>query len=106
MFTETLPSLSRKATYVETLELTSADDGSLIDLTGAAITVSLAEPDDDAFATATVDGGGVTIVSPGVIQWRFEQPVMSRADVESYQLSVVISRDGDSTEILNASLPV
>ena len=109
MFSGSLGPISRRATYIETLALVSDDDGLPLDLTGAAITVSIA-PIQAGFpyprgVTADLTSG-VTVPAPGIIQWRFEQSAAQNFSCGLNRVSVVISRDGDTDEVLNATLPV
>lgn len=114
MLTGSLPPVSRRSTYIETLELIDDASGDPIDLTGAAITVSIydsAVVSDygdvrswPAALTATL-GNGVTVPETGIVQWRFEAGSLAclRRDAT---LSVIISRDGDTDEIARLSLPI
>ena len=114
MLTGQLPPVSRRSTYIETLELLDDETGDPIDLSGAAITVSvcrmLAADDYGAVcaascATATL-GAGVTVPEPGIIVWRFEAGALGGIAPGVALLSVLISRDGDSYEALRALLPI
>jgi hypothetical protein len=107
MFTGVLPPVSRRGTYTDTIELTSDDDGSLIDLSGlSAVVVALSETGDTTSVASVSLTSGVVIPALGIIQWRFEQGVMGGLDQETYTLTVTVTGSGDTVEIVNASLPI
>lgn len=115
MLTGSLPPISRRSTYIETLELIDDDTGDAIDLTGAAITVEIryGRSGDDygwsgsyADHSATLESGAVTIPEDGIIQWRFEANSLRCVLPGSAWLSVLISRDGDTYEVARLSLPI
>ncbi len=106
MLTGSLPPITRRGTYIETTELTD-EAGSAIDLTGADIRVEVAENGEGCTPdlTASLDGG-VSVVAPGTIQWRFEAGAFDRFRLGLRRLRVLISRDGDTDVVASLTLPV
>lgn len=119
MVTGTLEPVSRRETYIETLEMIDDDTGQPINLSGATIIVEIR------IGSVTHDGydngsyyydttcqpflsadltSGVTIPALGVLQWRFND--LSRLPNGPAHVAVLISRDGATSEVMNAILPV
>lgn len=115
MLRGTLPPVSRRSTYIETLELIDDDTGDRIDLTGADITVEVFAScitDDYGFSgtdrggvTVTRDAGGITVPEDGIIVWRYEAGALDGLSGLA-TVSVLISRDGDSDEVARLLLPI
>lgn len=115
MLTGSPPPISRRSTYIETLELIDDDTGDLIDLTGAAVSVEIRfnrTVGDDygwlgrrADLVASLDDGRVAVPELGVIQWRFEAGAFDRIGPGSASLSVLIQRDGDTDKVADLILP-
>lgn len=114
MLTGSLPPISRRATYIETLELIDDDTGDPIDLTGADIRVELCANigrddygwwDWPATTSATL-ADGITVPEAGIVQWRFEAGRLSRFARGAAGLRVIISRDGDTDVVARLTLPV
>jgi hypothetical protein len=99
MLTSPLPPTSNFGTWIESLELTSVDDNSYIDLsTATEVTLSLTPATtlqhlDE--LTLKFSTGEITLPAPGVIQWRVEEPRMAALNIGPYKVKLSIEINGD-----------
>lgn len=112
MLTGPLPPASTRGTWVESIELTSVDDNSYIDLSAATeITVSLVP---DTFVginlldelTLRLSTGDVTLPSLGIIQWRSEVTQMAALLPRTYEVKIVIAINGDTLVLMLGSVSI
>jgi hypothetical protein len=106
MFTGPVPSTSIYNTWLENVEITSADDGGLWDLsTATEITVRVQNPltrlDE---LTLTLSNGDVTLPSLGIIQWRVEAGTMGSLPCKLYKVILTIEDDDDTNVLILGDL--
>lgn len=109
MKTGTLSPVSSKATWRETVEVTDAETGDLIDLVTDvdAITVKLREVDSATeVLTASLADGTVTVIGTGVLEFLFTVAQMDGIVPKTYEVGVLIEIDGDTTQLILGYLPV
>lgn len=108
MFQGTLDPISNRADWFGTIELINDDTGEVLEnLDG--ISVKIEVRDDDRsypLLTASTADGRVTFLGGGVIQWHFPPSFLRNICAGSYDLGVIISRDGITVQQLIATLPI
>lgn len=101
MYDGSIPATSIYNTWIGEVEISSADDGQLVDLSAAVeITLRLVDPRtrlDD--LDLTLSGGQITLPSLGIIQWRAEVTQMAILLTKLYELILLVD-DGDTVTAL------
>lgn len=98
MYTGSIPPASIFATWIESIEISSADDGQLVDLSSLTeITLKLRDPRTffDELVLRLTDGN-ITLPSTGIIQWRAELTQMASLVSKTYDVLLILY-DGDIT---------
>jgi hypothetical protein len=101
MYTGSIPPASIYGTWLENIEIISADDGLLVDLSGL-IEITLQVIDLKSRAPelmAKLSDGTITIPSTGIIQWRVEQGAMSTMISKLYEVVLTLT-DADGTIVV------
>lgn len=102
MQTGSFAPVSNRATWTDSYQLTDADDGDLIDLTGIdGITVEIRS----ASLTATL-GSGVTVTGAGTFEWTFTETQMRTLCPGTYKVACVAEDGDESEQIFIFDLPV
>lgn len=97
MYTASLPPATIWGTWLENIEIWSADDDQLADLSAVTeIKLLLIDPYTRLQEMQlTLTGGSITIPSPGVIQWRVEAGQMGTLETKLYHVVILIEVDPD-----------
>lgn len=124
MYLVNLPQVSNAADWIETMQLTSEDDGQPIDLTGCTITLQVVTqtfrgpgsvqagwPNINSsygtpVLTASTTNGKLTVPAPGVIQWTFRASELAALMAGFYEVGMVVTDGTNTTQLLIGSLPV
>lgn len=111
MITGSLAATSVRASWVEQIEVLSADDESYVDLSAASeIIVSLVPPFGQLDVLSDIDlklsTGEVTIPSLGIIQWRASRDQMAVLQNSMYEVRVGIDINGESVDLMIGQLNV
>jgi len=107
MYQGTLEPISNRADWFGTIELVNDDTGEVVtDLTGVSVRLELRDCIcRRASLTASTDAGTISIVG-SVIEWRFTPAQLSGICPGSYEMGVVVTRDGITDQELIAILPI
>lgn len=111
MLTSGIPPASIYGTWIESLELTSVDDDTYVDLSAATeITLSLIPTigrlpllDD---LTLKLSTGEITLPSTGIIQWRAEAGAMEVLSGTTYKLLLTIEINGDKLVLILGTVDI
>lgn len=97
------PPQSRRATYVDTVELTDPTTRELLSLVGlTAATASICLPFKDVALVEKTLGAGVTAISPGFLQWRFDvSDLEALAAPGDYRFLLLATVSGDVVELVD-----
>lgn len=109
MFFGSLPPISNRATWSESVQLTDSETGDAIDLTAVdEITVQVRDPYTFTnMLSGTLTGGEITVVSTGIFQWRFERSQLGVLTVsKTYEVGCVIEQDDDEVQLIIGTVPV
>jgi hypothetical protein len=108
MITGTLTSVSRLETFELIIELIDDETDELIDVSDVeAISVSILERCGycSALLTATL-GNGIETTQTGIITVTFTVDQMRTLRAGTYQVFGTLTKDGETAQIINATLPV
>jgi len=101
--TNPLPTASIYSTWQENIEITSADDGTLVDVGSLSeITLKLQDPDtllDE--MTLYMSTGDITVPSLGIFEWRVDASRMSALPSRFYNVVILLD---DGTTIVTLLL--
>lgn len=108
MYEGSLPSTSIYNTWLENVEITSADDEGLVDLSSLTeITLRVVDPismlDE---LVLTMSNGDITIPSLGIIQWRAEQTQMATLPAKLYKVILLLTDPSNINVIILGTLSV
>lgn len=109
MYTGSIPPTSIYNTWLENVEITSADDGGLVDLSALVdIIIKVRNPvtglDD---LTLFMSGGDITLPSLGIIQWKVESGTMALMRTKLYEvILLLLDADGDTTTLLLGNISI
>lgn len=115
MLTGTLPPVSNLATWRDYVELTDADDSSLVDMVTDVdeITISLRDPKADCVVLSGTLSDGTVITSDlinGNIEFVFSASQMSGLAAGTYELGCLVKFSaavgGDTEQIILGTVPV
>lgn len=108
MLTGALDPVSNRATWIVNYELTDAETGDLIDLSGVdQITICIRDPKtSDAILTGTKTGGDIVISDTGVFTWTFSATQMRKLDAQIYEVGCTITDDNQTVQLIIGMLPV
>lgn len=124
MYLVNFPEASNSADWISTLELTDADSGDLIDLTGCTITLqvwtqtqrgpgfvpvnwpNINSQYGTAALTASTSNGKITVPSTGIVQWTFRASEMETLTAGFYEVGMIIEKSSDTTQLMLGVLPV
>lgn len=108
MYTGSLPAVSIYATWIENIEITSVDDGELIDLSVLTeITLRLMDPTTKFYCLIIkMTSGAITIPSPGIIEWRVETGHMGVLRPGFYEVSIVLSDGTTDIQLVLGTIPL
>ena len=124
MYLVNFPQVSNSADWVETLELTSEDDGTPIDLTGCTITLQVWQQttrgpgsvyagayygipsNSSPVLEATTANGKITVPAPGVIQWAFRVTELNALAAGFYEVGMTIAKSPDTSQLLLGVVPI
>lgn len=122
MFQGALPSITTRQSFIDTIEVVDADDGSPIDLTDCAIQVALRAQGcggsngyspsgrGGSFGStqllATTADGTVTIPEFGVILFGFTEAQCASLCPGQYAFAVTMTRSGETIQLILGSLSV
>lgn len=108
MFTGTLEPVSNRATWIANYELTDAETGDLIDLSGVdEITIDIRDPHTRTqMLSATKTGGEIVISDTGVFTWTFSVTQMRTLDPKTYEVGCTLTDNSETVQLLIGMLPV
>lgn len=124
MYEGTLAQVSNRATWSDCVELRDQETGELVDFTGAQeIVVQVMNTQYQSYfrndygvgfggtigammITATLSGGGVQIIQPGVFQFTFTRSQMNTLPGGDYDVGMTIVKDDVTTELFIGQVPV
>jgi hypothetical protein len=107
MFIATLPPVSNRASWIESVELTDEETGEPIDLTGCDIEVAVRpQGTTRPCLQASTGDDTVAIVDTGVFQFTFTPDQMRSQCVGTYDVGATISRDGETAQIVIGSVSI
>lgn len=97
-----IPAASVWGTWYENLEVLSADDEELIDLSSVIeIRIILQELITHFnVLTLTLSGGDITIPSTGIIQWRVSAGVMASFEAKTYKIIMQLVDELDTLALI------
>jgi hypothetical protein len=97
MHTGSIPPASIYGTWTESLEVRSADDDGLVDLSAATdITLGLLDQQTKfPELTLKMSNGNITLPSLGIIQWRAEFGAMGTVMPKTYTAVLTVDINGD-----------
>jgi hypothetical protein len=92
MYVGALPEASIHGTWLENIEVLSADDDTYYDFSALTeITVELRDPVTQfAELTLTLSNGDVTLPAPGIIQWKAEPEAMGLLATKAYKVLIIL----------------
>lgn len=112
---------SNASDWIDTVELRSEDDASLIDLTGWSVTMQVWPSTYRGAGTnggwsgwnggtpvleATTANGKVTVPSTGVIQWTVRASELADLPAGTYEVGLTMTKSPDTVQILIGQLPI
>jgi hypothetical protein len=108
MLTGTLSQVSNQADWIESLEITDADTGDVIDLSDATeIIIEIkTQGRDNVLQSASLTDETVEHVETGVIQWSFTDTQMQTLCSGTYDVKIRITKDDIVTQLFIGTLPV
>jgi hypothetical protein len=108
MFMGALPPASNRATWSVLYELSDADTGEAIDISGVdEITNHVRDPrTNSAVLTGTLINGEVAHVDTGIFRWTFSASQMSTLRADNYEIGCTIEQNGETAQIIIGTLPV
>lgn len=108
MFTGPLPTTSVYGTWSENVEIRSADDGELCDLSDITeITLKVLNPVSKSVELSlTMSDGDIVIPSTGVIQWRAEVDTMGTLEPKAYEVVLILEDDTDTLPLILGTISV
>lgn len=100
--------VSNREDWQETFQVSEEEDGSLIDITGAEITVTVRHRSTQTEILSGEVGDGATLTDPtnGEFEIEFLATDMSSVDPGTYDVGLVLVLAGGTTQILLGTLPV
>ncbi|WP_421616597.1 hypothetical protein [Agrobacterium tumefaciens] len=108
MYNGTLPTISNRADWIGTLELVNDDTEELVtDLSGVTFKLELRDNTcRSTLLTATFENGKAVATDQGIIQWQFPASDLSRIAAGSYEVGIIVTRDGVTEQELIAIQPI
>ena len=124
MYQVRFPQQSNASDWISTIELKSAIDGTLIDMTGASITLQVWRQTNRGVGTgmygwdgvyngtalpvleATTANGKITVPETGVIQWTFRASELSGLSPGNYEVGMTLTKSPDTIQLLLGELPI
>lgn len=108
MFGAVLQPQSNRATFILEVEISDEETGDPIDLTGCTIEVQVRyqAQNGSTVLSGDTEGGEVTILDTGVFQIEFSATQMASICPDTYDVGAIISRDGETAQILIGTIPV
>lgn len=111
MFTGSLGAVSNRATWSESVEITSEDDGTAIDLSAVdEITIEVREVGSrTATLSGTYTGGEITLPgggTDGIFQWEFSADTMNDLCAKTYEVFVRLEDDDQTVQLMIGTVPV
>lgn len=108
MYAGSLPPASIHGTWVDNVEIWSIDDDTLWDLSAVTeITLKLRDPAsrfDE--LTLTMSGGGITIPSMGIVQWRAEVGAMGTLNPQLYEVILTLEDATDTVPLVLGTISI
>jgi hypothetical protein len=100
--------VSNREDWKETIVLSDGDTGVAIDITGAAISLSVREQKSKVERLSASVGDGITLTNPmqGEFQWEFTDNQMAALDANTYDVGVVMVLSGVATQLITGTVPV
>lgn len=123
MFVVMFSQVSNSADWIDTVELTSEDDGQLIDLTGWTVTMQVrygaanASSPQTYYAgsfgnlgspvlVASTANGKLTVPSTGVIQWTFRASELSQVQAGFYDVGLTMTNGTETFQLILGQVPI
>lgn len=108
MFTGALPTTSIYGTWSENIEIRSADDAALCDLSDVTeITLILQDPDTHVDElTLTMGNGDIVLPSTGIVQWRAEVETMGSLAPKVYKAILTLEDETDTIPLVLGTVAV
>lgn len=108
MYAGSLPPTSIYSDWTENIELTSVDDGGLVDLSGVSeIQVRLLDPVSKfEELRVALSVGSVTLPSPGIIQWFVPAGAMGTLFPKFYEVMVLIFEGSETIALMLGNISV
>lgn len=108
MYQGNLAPISNRADWFGTIELVNDDTGEIIvDLSGVGVFLEVRDRlCHRPVLKGSMDDGSIIDAGNGVIQWEFPASSMSPICAGSYELGIILTRDGATEQELIAILPI
>ena len=112
---------SNASDWIDTIDLRSADDATLIDLTGWSVDLQVWPQTYRGAGTnaswlgwnavtpvleASTANGKITIPQAGVIQWTFRASELNDLPAGVYEVGIILTKSPDTVQILLGQLPI
>lgn len=107
MYNVTFNTISNRADWIESFELINDDTGEIItDLSDLTVKMEVRDRERYRCLTGSTDDGTITEVASGVMQWHFTPQQMGSLCYGTYEVGLVIARDGITEQELIGILPI
>lgn len=107
MYQAVFEPISNRADWIGNLQLQNEETGApIVDLTGVEVTMEVRGQSCWPLLSGTFANGKITDQGNGVMQWRFTAADMNNVCPDTYDVGIVLARDGVKVQELVGSLPV
>lgn len=106
MLTGSLSPVSNRADWTDTIELTDATTGELVDLTGATIVLAVRDRRGCLILEASTDNGRITFPITGQIHFEFPVSTVRGIAPGTYDIGLTMTRDDMTEQILIGSVAI
>lgn len=107
MYQATFEPISNRADWIGTLQLQNVNTGQPItDLAGVSVLLEVRDGSRSPVLSASFDNGKIIDQGNGVMRWRFTASEMSALWPSTYDVGIVLTRDGITEQELVGVLPV
>lgn len=101
-----LARVSNRADWSDVIELTDADTGDAIDLSGATIVVEVADDCGRRVLSATTGNGKVVVLEAGKAEFTFTRAEMAQLCPGSYRVGGTVTIGGTTEQVFFGTVPV
>lgn len=107
MYQAVFEPISNRADWIGNLQLQNEETGAPItDLAGIEVKMEIRRACCSPFLSATFANGKIIDQGNGVMQWRFTASDMNHVCPDTYDVGIILTRDGITVQELVGSLPV